>query len=53
MRDKLYLLSKRIPTRENLDNYKKYKNMMNLSNLRKAERNYYKEQFVLNKTDLK
>ena len=49
--DKLYLLSKRIPTQENKDNYKKYKNM-NLSNQRKAEINYYKEQFDLHKTEL-
>ena len=52
IRDKLYLVSKRIPTRANKDNYKKYKNM-NLSNQRKAERNYCKEQFDLHKTDLK
>ena len=52
IRDKLYFLSKRIPTRANKDNYKKYKNM-NLSNQRKAERNNYKEKFDLNKTDLK
>ena len=52
IRDKLYLLSKQIPTQANKDNYKKYKNM-NLSNQRKAERNYYKEQFDLHKTDLK
>ena len=52
IRDKLYLLSKQIPTQSNKDNYKKYKNM-NLSNQRNAERNYYKEQFDLHKTDLK
>ena len=52
IRNKLYLLSKQIPTQANKDNYKKYKNM-NLSNQRKAERNYYKEQFDLHKTDLK
>ena len=52
IRDNLYHLSKRIPTRTNIDNYKKYKNM-NLSNQRKAERNYYREQFDLQKTDLK
>ena len=52
IRDKLYLLSKQIPTQANKDNYKKYKNC-NLSNHRKAERNYYKEQFDLHKTDLK
>ena len=51
-RDKLYVLSKRIPTRANTDNFKKSKNM-NLSNQRKAEINYYKEQFDLHKTDLK
>ena len=32
-------------------NYKKYYNL-NVSNQRKAERNYYKEQFDLHKTDL-
>ena len=39
-------------TQENKDNYKKYKNI-NLSNQKKAESNYYKEQFDLHKTDLK
>ena len=43
----MYLLSKRITTRANND--KKYKNMK-LSNQRKAEINYYKEQFDLHKT---
>ena len=52
IRDKLFLLSRQIPTQENNENYKKYKNM-NLSNQRKAERNYYREQFDLHKTDLK
>ena len=50
IRDNLYHLSKRIPTRTNIDNYKKYKN---LSNQRKTEINYYREQFDLHKTDLK
>ena len=52
IRDKLFLLSRQIPTKKNKDNYKKYKNV-NLSNQRKAERNYYREQFDLHKTDLK
>ena len=48
----MYLLSKRITTQANNDNYKKYI-IFNLSNQRKAKRNYYKEQFDLHKTDLK
>ena len=48
----MFLLSRQIPTKKNKDNYKKYKNL-NLSNQRKAERNYYREQFDLHKTDLK
>ena len=52
MRDKLYPLSKQIPTQANKDNYKKYIKKK-LSNQRKAEINYYKEQFDLHKTDLK
>ena len=51
IRDKLFLLSRQIPTQKNKDNYKKYKNV-NLSNQRKAEINYYREQFDLHKTDL-
>ena len=51
IRDKLFLLSRQIPTKKNKDNYKKYKNVI-LSNQRKAERNYYREQFDLHKTDL-
>ena len=43
---------KQIPTQANKDNYKNYK-ILNLSNQRKAERNDYKEQFDLHKTDLK
>ena len=43
---------RQIPTKKNTDNYKKYKNV-NLSNQRKAERNYYREQLDLHKTDLK
>ena len=46
----MFLLSRQIPTQENKDNYKKYKNV-NLSNQRKAERNYNREQFDLHKTD--
>ena len=52
IRDKLYILSKPIPTRTNKEKYKEYTNM-NLSNQRKVERYYYKEQFDLHKSDLK
>ena len=48
----MYLLSKRIPTQANQDNYKKYLNKK-FSNQRKAEIHYYDEQFNLHKTDLK
>ena len=51
-RDKLFLLSRRYPTMENKEKYKQYKNR-NLSDQRKAERNYYTEQFELNKNDLR
>ena len=55
IRDKLYLLSKQIPTQANKDNYKKIikELIINLSNQRKAETNYYKEQFDLQKLTLK
>ena len=48
----MYLFEQANPNRANKDNYKKNKNM-NLSNQRKAERNYYKEQIYLHETDLK
>ena len=52
VRDKLFVQSKKHPTQENKNNYKRYKNM-NLSKQRKAERDYYREQFNLHQTDLK
>ena len=52
VRDNLFLLYKHNPTQKNRDNYKKYKNI-NLSNQRKAERDFYREQFDLHQTDLK
>ena len=52
VRHKLFIQSKKHPTQENKDKYKQYKNM-NLSKQRKAERDYYREQFDLHQTDLK
>ena len=52
MRDKLFILSKKTPTQENIKAYKKFKNM-NLPNQRNAERSYYREQFDLHHSDLK
>ena len=46
------MVSKKEPTPQNIENYKKFKNK-NLTNQRKAERNYYREQFELHKSDLK
>ena len=46
------MLSRKYPTLENKQNYKQFKNR-NLNEQRKAERNYYIEQFELNKQDLK
>ena len=51
-RDKLYWISRKHPSTENKEIYKKFKNT-NLNNQRKAERSYYREQFELNKQDLK
>ena len=48
IRDKLFLLSRKYPTLEN----KQFKNR-NLNEQRKAERNYYTEQFELNTHDIK
>ena len=48
----LYKQKKRSPTPENIKNYKKYKNT-NLSKQRKAERDYYHEQFEIHKYDLR
>ena len=50
-RDTLFLLSRKYPTVENKQNYKQFINR-NLNEQRKAERNYYAEQFELNKQDL-
>ena len=52
IRDKLFLLSRKYPTLENKQRYKQFKNR-NLNEQRKAERNYYTEQFELNKHDVK
>ena len=52
IRDELYKLKRRSPTPENIKNYNTYKNA-NLSKQRKAERDYYNEQFELHKNDLK
>ena len=46
------MLSRKYPTLENKQRYKQFKNR-NLSEQRKAERNYYTEQFELNKHDIK
>ena len=43
---------KRSPTPGNIKNYKTYKNT-NLSQQRKAERDYYLEQFEIHKNDLR
>ena len=48
----LFLLSQKYPTPENKQRYKQFKNR-NLNEQRKAERNYYTEQFELNKHDIK
>ena len=48
IRDKLFLLSRKYPTLENKQRYKQFKNR-NLNEQRKAEQNYYTEQFELNK----
>ena len=52
IRDALYKLKKMSPTPENNFFYKMYKNT-NLSKQRKAERDYYHEQFEIHKNDLK
>ena len=51
-REILFIYKKKYPTQENIDVYKKYRNK-NLSNQRKNERNYYKEQFELNENDIR
>ena len=52
IRDNLYMLSRKNSTIDNIKIYKTFKNR-NLAKQRQAQRNYYKEQFQLNKTDLK
>ena len=52
IRDRLFQISKKNPTTENIKAYKTYKNK-NLSNQRQAEKIYYREQFELNVNDLK
>ena len=51
-RERLFIYKKKYPTQENIDVYKKFRNK-NLSNQRKTERNYYKEQFELNENDIR
>ena len=46
-RDRLYIIKR--TTTENINNYKQYKN---LSKQRKAERDYYREQFEIHQHDL-
>ena len=52
IRDRLYIIQKKNPTPENIINYKQYKNK-NLTKQRKAEREYYHEQFEIHQHDLK
>ena len=49
VRDKLFVQSKKYPTQENKNNYKRYTNT-NSSNQRKAERDYDRKQFNLHQT---
>ena len=52
IRDHLYIIQKKNPIPENIINYKQYKNK-NLTKQRKAEREYYHEQFEIHQHDLK
>ena len=52
IRDHLYMMERKNLTSDNMINYKQYKNK-NLSKQRKAERDYYREQFELHQHDLK
>ena len=52
LRDNLFQMKRKNPTPENIANYKKHKNE-NLSRQRKAEREYYRDQFEIHKNDLK
>ena len=51
-RERLFIYKKKYLTQENKDKYIKFRNQ-NLSNQRKAERDYYQEQFELNSNDLR
>ena len=51
-RERLSIIKRKKPTQENIAKYKYFKNL-NLSNQRKAEINFYKEQFELYKSDAK
>ena len=51
-REKLQKIKNRLPSKENIEKYKKYKNA-NLTKQRKAERDYYKQQFELYEDDLR
>ena len=51
-RDTLLLLNRRYPTLENKEKYKQFHNR-NVTDQRKAERNYYIEQYLFNIKDLK
>ena len=46
------MIKRKNPTSDNIRNYKQYKNK-NLSKQRKAERDYYREQFEIHQHDLK
>ena len=50
--EQLFSYKKKYPTQENKEKYKKFRNQ-NISNLRKAERDYYQDQFELNINDLR
>ena len=52
IRDRLYTIQKKNPSSDSIKQYKQYKNQ-NLSKQRKAERDYYREQFEMHKHDLK
>ena len=50
--DNLFMKSRKHPTIENIKQYKTFKNT-NLAKQRQAQRNYYKEQFQMNESDLR
>ena len=52
LREKLLIISKKIPTELNIQKYKYFKNR-NLADQRAAERAHYKEQFGIFSDDLK